>query len=146
MNHEAFLKQAVEIAGRNVTENGGRPFGAVIVCGGEVIATGANDTKGTHDPTDHAETVAIREACRILENELLSDCIMYASGEPCPMCEGAIRNADMKAVYFAASKETAEASHVNPKKKNQSVEFQHVKLETSSTPFDLWIDKLESKQ
>jgi guanine deaminase len=81
--------RAIELARRNV-EEGGRPFACVIVRNGELVAEGPNLVAQTHDPTAHAEIVAIRAACTKLQTETLSDCEIYALSHPCPMCLGAI--------------------------------------------------------
>ena len=112
--HLYIGEEASAVGACNVMEKGGRPFGAVIVRNGEVVATGVNTVLETKDPTDHAEMRAIREASRALGSELLSDCEIYASGEPCPMCQGAIQRADLKAVYYASPKEVAIEAKVVP--------------------------------
>ncbi|MGG0186764.1 nucleoside deaminase, partial [Bacillus rhizoplanae] len=86
MSHEEFMKLAIELAYDNTKNKKGKPFGAVLVKDGEIVATGVNDVLKTHDPTAHAELLAIRQACRTLGTSDLSDCKLYASGEPCPMC------------------------------------------------------------
>ncbi|MDQ7261097.1 nucleoside deaminase [Paracoccus sp. PS-1] len=97
-----YLEQAVMLAHRNV-QAGGRPFGAVVVRGGEVLATGVNETVATHDPTAHAELVALRAAALRLGSPDLSGCAIYASGQPCPMCLAAMRLAGVTEVHFAYS-------------------------------------------
>ena len=105
--HEKFMAEAVEIARTNVAE-GGSPYGALIVRDGAVVARAANTVHQTHDATDHAEMVAIHAASRTLGRRDLSDCVMYASGRPCPMCHAAMRLAGFKTGYFAFSAEEAE--------------------------------------
>ena len=83
-------------------EEGEMPVGAVIVRDGQVIATGHNVRNITHDPTLHAEIVAIRKACEKLCDWRLSDCDLYVTLEPCVMCSGAIINSRMRSVYFGA--------------------------------------------
>lgn len=83
-------------------EEGEMPVGAVIVRNGQVIATGHNVRNVTHDPTLHAEIVAIRKACEKLGDWRLSDCDLYVTLEPCVMCSGAIINSRMRSVYFGA--------------------------------------------
>ncbi len=107
-DHETYLREATEIALANVAE-GGRPYGAVIVREGEVVARAANTIHRTNDPTDHAEMVALRAASRTLGRPKLDDCIVYASGRPCPMCHAAMRLAGVKQGYFAFTAEEAEA-------------------------------------
>ncbi|MFY9293091.1 MAG: nucleoside deaminase [Methylorubrum rhodinum] len=106
--HEAYLREAVEIARANVAE-GGRPYGAVIVRGGEVVARAANGIHVSHDPTDHAEMAALRAASRKLGKPKLDGCIVYASGQPCPMCHAAMRLAGIERGYYAFTAEEAEA-------------------------------------
>lgn len=99
-----FLRAAIALAHANVAV-GGRPFGAVIVRGGEIVATGVNDVIGSHDPTAHAELAAIRAASQALGTADLSDCAVFASGQPCPMCMAAMRLAGVGAVTYAYSNE-----------------------------------------
>lgn len=99
-----FLYQAIELARNNMAQ-GGRPFGAVVVRGGEVLATGVNEIVVTHDPTAHAEMSALRAASRRLGSPDLSGCAVYASGHPCPMCLAAMRLAGVVRVAYAYSNE-----------------------------------------
>lgn len=101
MDHSDFIYKSIQLAVENV-RNGGGPFGAVIVKGNEIIATGVNQVTLGLDPTAHAEIVAIRKACRVLGHFELSGCAIYCSCEPCPMCLGAIYWARPAQVYFAA--------------------------------------------
>lgn len=101
--HERFLAQAIELARRNVEEEGGRPFGAVLVRDGAVIATGVNQMGATGDPTAHAELQAIRAAAQALGALRLDGCTVYASGHPCPMCLAAMTLTGVAAVYYAHS-------------------------------------------
>jgi tRNA(Arg) A34 adenosine deaminase TadA len=100
---EDHLRMAVELALANVREQGGRPFGAVIVKDGVVVATGVNETQATHDPTAHAEMQAIRAASRALGSPRLDGCVVHASGQPCPMCLAAMHLAGVSEVWFAYS-------------------------------------------
>lgn len=102
-----FLFQAIELARENM-EKGGRPFGAVIVRGGEVLACGVNEILATNDPTAHAELMAIRSASKRLGSPRLDGCAVYASGHPCPMCMAAMRLAGVAEVYYAYSNEDGE--------------------------------------
>lgn len=99
-----FLRQAVELARENV-EAGGRPFGAVVVNGGAVIATAVNEIHLSHDVTDHAELLAIRVAARTHGPAALRGSSVYASGHPCPMCMAAMRLAGVATVAYAYSNE-----------------------------------------
>ncbi|WJY27114.1 MULTISPECIES: nucleoside deaminase [Sporosarcina] len=106
MDHERFLNEAVRLAKGSVFEGGG-PYGAVIVRDGEIIASGVNTVEGDHDPSAHAEMAAIREACRVIASTDLSNTILYASGEPCPMCLAASYQAKIGEIYYACSKQEA---------------------------------------
>lgn len=101
-----FLSEAIELAQANIGK-GGRPFGAVVVRNGEVIATGVNEIHAAHDPTAHAELMAIRAASRKLGSLDLSGCAVYASGHPCPMCMAAMRLAGVARVAYAYSNDDA---------------------------------------
>ena len=108
MRKEDFMRQAIQLAVDNVA-NGGGPFGAVIVRGNEVIATGVNRVTANHDPTAHAEVSAIRAACQRLQTFDLTGCDIYTSCEPYPMCLGAIYWAHLDRVYYGCHKEDAAA-------------------------------------
>lgn len=84
--------QAIELAYANA-DKGGRPFGALIVKDGKVLAQGVNEIMTTNDPTAHAELLAIRAASQALGSASLAGCSVYASGHPCPMCMAAMRMA-----------------------------------------------------
>ncbi|MGV3653312.1 MAG: nucleoside deaminase [Noviherbaspirillum sp.] len=99
-----FLRQAIGLAYANV-ENGGRPFGALIVKEGRIIARAVNEVMATNDPTAHAELLAIRAASRQLGAASLAGCSVFASGHPCPMCMGAMRLAGITEVTYAYSNE-----------------------------------------
>ena len=103
---EKHLKMAIDMAVQNV-EKGGGPFGAVVVKGGNVIASSANRVTVLNDPTAHAEILAIRKASEKLGTFDLSGCILYTSCEPCPMCLGAIYWSRLDAVYYACDHEDA---------------------------------------
>lgn len=99
-----FMKQTLILA-RRAAEHGDVPIGAVIVCDGKIIARGENQVQLRHDPTLHAEIVAVRRACKKLGRKFLDDCDIYVSLEPCAMCATAISFARIKNIYFAASDE-----------------------------------------
>ena len=106
MTNEQLMREAVRLSVENV-ESGGGPFGAVIARNGEIIATGVNRVTADNDPTAHAEVSAIRRAATRLGTFNLSDCEIYTSCEPCPMCLGAIYWARLKKMYFANTKADA---------------------------------------
>lgn len=103
---ETWLQQAVDLATANVAAGGG-PFGAVVVRGDEVLATGVNRVTRDLDPTAHAEVSAIRAACRELGVFSLAGCTMYASCEPCPMCATSALWARLDRLVFAANRHDA---------------------------------------
>ena len=106
MKKEDFMRKAIELSIENV-KNGGGPFGAVIIKGDEVIATGVNRVTANHDPTAHAEVSAIRAACEKLGTFDLEGCEIYTSCEPCPMCLGAIYWAHLNKIYYANNRTDA---------------------------------------
>ncbi len=79
------------------------PIGAVVIKDGQVIAAAHNQPRGLHDPTAHAELLAIRAAARVLGSERLNGCELWVTLEPCPMCAGAISHARIGKLYYAAS-------------------------------------------
>jgi tRNA(adenine34) deaminase len=97
-----FMRQALEQA-RNAWALGEVPVGAVVVKDGEVIATGFNQPIGTHDPTAHAEIMALRAAAAVLGNYRLPGCELYVTLEPCVMCSGAMMHARLARVVFGAA-------------------------------------------
>ena len=102
-----FMKMAIDEAFKGMRADDGGPFGAVIVKDGEVIAVGHNHVVESNDPTAHAEIVAIRKATKLLGRFDLSDCEIYSSCEPCPMCFSAIHWAKMKSLYYGATRTDA---------------------------------------
>lgn len=104
-----FILRAVEIALQGI-EHGYGPFGAVIARKGKVIAEANNEVVLSHDPTAHAEVLAIRKASEKLGTHDLSDCTIYSSCEPCPMCLGAVYWAGIQKVVYASDRKDAEKS------------------------------------
>lgn len=102
-----FIDRAIELAKTGMQNNQGGPFGCVVVKNGSIIAEGNNRVTSDNDPTAHAEIIAIRNACKTLDDFQLSECEIYTSCEPCPMCLGAIYWARPKRVYYAARREDA---------------------------------------
>lgn len=108
MSHdERFMRRAIELADANVRAKRGGPFGAVVVRDGETIAEAANEVTATNDPTAHAEVVAIRAACRRINDFSLAGCDIYASCEPCPMCLAAIYWARVERIFYANTRADA---------------------------------------
>ena len=105
---DKYMKLANECARKGMSEGEGGPFGAVIIDkNGNIIAKANNTVIKNGDPTEHAEMNAIRKACKELGTYDLSDCILYSSCEPCPMCLSAIIWANIKKVYYACTREDA---------------------------------------
>ena len=102
-----WMALACDEAREGMEHNDGGPFGAVIVRNNEVIARAHNEVLSSNDPTAHAEILVIREASRKLGSFDLSDCVLYASSYPCPMCMGAVLWARIPTVYYGASMEEA---------------------------------------
>ena len=109
MSHEEAMREAVALARQGVADGSGGPFGAVVVRDGRMLGRGCNQVTSTHDPTAHAEMVAIRDACRTLGHFQLAGCSLYTSCEPCPMCLGAIYWARLDRVFYAATHRQAAA-------------------------------------
>jgi guanine deaminase len=107
MEKKDFMREAIRLSFETMRNNVGGPFGCVVVKDGKIIARGFNKVISTNDPTAHAEVVAIREACKALNDFQLSGCEIYTSCEPCPMCLSAIYWARPDRVYFANTKEDA---------------------------------------
>ncbi len=101
MNDKAFMRIALEEA-RQAEKVGEVPVGAVVVQHGIVIATGFNTPVSSHDPTAHAEIIALRRASDVCKNYRLPECELYVTLEPCAMCVGAMMHARLKRVIFGA--------------------------------------------
>jgi guanine deaminase len=104
-----FMQAAIDEAREGMEHNHGGPFGAIIVKDGKIISRTHNKVLLTNDPTAHAEVLAIRLASEILEKFDLSDCEIYTSSQPCPMCLAAIYWARIKKVHFGTNKEDVAA-------------------------------------
>jgi tRNA(Arg) A34 adenosine deaminase TadA len=110
-----YLELAIDTAYRNIGEGGG-PFGAVIACNGRIVARAGNMVVPSHDPTAHAEIEAIRQASTLLGTHDLSECVLYASCEPCPMCLGAIYWAGIRRIVYASDRHQAAAAGFDDEK------------------------------
>ena len=100
-----FMQCAIEEARLGIHSGHGGPFGAVVVKDGEVIGRGHNQVVKQNDPTCHGEMMAIRDACANLRSFDLRGCQIYTTGEPCPMCLGAILWANIDRVYYGCNVE-----------------------------------------
>ena len=104
-----YMKIAKELSDKNLKTNVGGPFGACVVKDGKIIGKGSNHVLSNNDPTAHAEIMAIREACKNIGTYDLSNCELYTSCFPCPMCLSAIIWSNIKKVYYGNTKEDAES-------------------------------------
>lgn len=149
------MKRAVEISAENVRE-GGEPFGAVLVKDGEIVAEGVNTLHKTYDISGHAEMVAIRKAQAALQTHDLSGYIMYASGEPCPMCLTTMYMSGISEGYYCASiEETADAglgsskviyADLKKERSERKLKMEQMPLETDQEdPMQLW-QKLQASK
>ncbi|PYP90491.1 MAG: tRNA-specific adenosine deaminase [Candidatus Angelobacter sp. Gp1-AA117] len=102
-----FMRRVIELSRESMNTLHGGPFGALVIKGEKIISEGTNSVTLWNDPTAHAEVVAIRRACTALNTFQLTDCDIYTSCEPCPMCLGAIYWARPRVVYYAGERTDA---------------------------------------
>ena len=150
-----YMKIAVEEAYIGMRKGDGGPFGAVIVKDGEIIARAHNEVIKTNDPTMHAEVNAIRKATKLLGRFDLSDCEIYSSCEPCPMCFAAIHWAKMKSLYVGASRYDAAAigfddqyiyDVINNTAEHTQVHIENIDCEQCKEPFKEWDEMIEKTE
>jgi guanine deaminase len=98
-----YMRRAIEISRRALEDDGKTPFGAIVVIGGEVVGEGTSRVVELHDPTAHAEVMALRAAGAALGRHILEDAVMYCSSEPCPMCLVACYWARLPRLVFGAT-------------------------------------------
>ena len=151
---QKFLLKAIELAKKGVEQGAGGPFGCVIVKDGVIVGQGCNRVTSTNDPTAHAEVVAIRDACRRLNSYQLTNCDLYASCEPCPMCLGAIYWARPNRVVFACTRhEAADAGfddaviyeEISIPVEERKIPFEHLAEPAAAALFGLWKEKGDKK-
>jgi guanine deaminase len=149
--HSRWVKEAVTLAVQNVQSGHGGPFGALVVRGDELIASGVNEVTRLRDPTAHAEVMAIRAACQKLGSFQLTGCALYCSCEPCPMCLGAIYWARPQGYYFACTRESAaEAgfdddfiySELHLKPESRTIPGHCMTSDRSTAPFVEWAQSI----
>ena len=145
---EQFINKVIELAQKNVLAGKGGPFAAIVVKDGKIISYGYNQVTSKKDPTLHAEIDAIRKASKKLKTFDLSGCEIFSSCYPCPMCFSAIYWANIKKVYYSATKEIATKYGFKDgkiydelKNKIKSVKFIEVKTKDSDLPFVEWKNK-----
>ncbi|MCT4592429.1 MAG: nucleoside deaminase [Candidatus Gracilibacteria bacterium] len=150
-----YMQIAVNEAKKGMQSGAGGPFGAVIVCDGQIIAQGHNEVIETNDPTAHAEIVVIRKAAAKLGRFDLSDCEIYSSCQPCPMCFAAIHWAKMKKLYYACTKEDARNigfdddfiyDVIKGKAAREQVASVQIDRNQSLEPFEIWQDMAKKVQ
>ncbi|HAE41355.1 MAG TPA: nucleoside deaminase [Clostridiales bacterium] len=148
-----FMKIAVKEALKGIKNKDGGPFGAVVVKDGEVVAVGHNKVIATNDPTNHAEIVAIRKATRKLGRFDLSDCELYTTCEPCPMCYSALHWAKIPVMYYGATRQDAEKVGFDDKylydvlkglKKDEKLKSKQMERDECLVPFEIY-DKDQNK-
>ena len=147
-----FMKRAIELSIKSVNSGTG-PFGAVIVKDNQIISEGFNTVTLTNDPTSHAEIVAIRIACKSLDNFSLEDCDLYTTCEPCPMCLSAIYWARVSKIYYANTRDDAKKidfsdaliyEELSKTIKERIIPMNQMVRDEASKAFDLW-DKKKDK-
>ena len=147
-----FMQRAIELSIESVN-NGGGPFGSIIVMDNRIVAEGSNKVTSTNDPTAHGEIVAIRQACKNLNNFNLSGCELYSTCEPCPMCLSAIYWSRIDKIYYANTREDARKINFDDSliyselKKNineRKIPMIQMMRSEALKAFDLW-DKKEDK-
>jgi guanine deaminase len=147
-----FMQIAIEEALDGMKNNDGGPFGAVIVKDGKIISSAHNEVIKTNDPTAHAEVTALRKASKLLNRFDLSDCEIYSSCEPCPMCFAAIHWAKIKKLYYGSTRQDAANIDfddqyiydvINGTATELQVEIVQVDRLESLEPFEKWQDKLD---
>lgn len=140
------MQRALALAAENVATGGG-PFGAIVVKDGRLVGTGVNRVTAMHDPTAHAEVVAIRDACANLGTFQLDGCDLYTSCEPCPMCLGAIYWARPDRVFYAASRHDAASAgfddaliydEIGLEPSARRIPFVHAPVLGTLAPFEAW--------
>ena len=151
MTHEDFMREAIALAEQSVRDGGG-PFGAVVVRGGEVIARGSNSVTLLNDPTAHAEVSAIREACRVEQAFKLDGCDLYTSCEPCPMCLSAAYWAGIRTIYYGANQHDAAVAGFDDSfiygqialpPASRAIPCINILRDTAAAPFTQWAAKTD---
>jgi guanine deaminase len=150
-----FMKIAIDEALDGMKNNDGGPFGAVIVKDGVIISSAHNEVIKTNDPTAHAEVTVLRKASKILGRFDLSDCEIYSSCEPCPMCFAAIHWAKIKKLYYGSTRQDAANIDfddqyiydvINGTATELQVEVVQVDRQESLEPFEKWQVKMDRVQ
>ena len=148
------MKRAIELSKESINSGGG-PFGSVIVRNDKIISEGINRVTVNNDPTAHGEIVAIRNACKELNTFNLSNCSLYSSCEPCPMCMSAIYWSRIGKVYYANTRDDAKKinfddsliySEIPKKNEDKKIPIKQMMRNEALKAFDIWdkkTDKIE---
>lgn len=143
------MRKAIALSIENI-QNGGGPFGAVIVKDGKIVATGVNRVTANTDPTAHAEVNAIREASKKIGTYDLTGCEIYTSCEPCPMCLGAVYWAHLDKMYYGNTKTDARDigfddsfiyDEIELKPENRQVKTVQLLSEEAIKAFEIWTNE-----
>ena len=149
-----FMQRAIELSIESINSGGG-PFGSVIVKDDRIISEGMNRVTVDNDPTSHGEIVAIRNACKKLNTFNLSNCSLYSSCEPCPMCMSAIYWSRIGKVYYANTRDDAKKinfddsliySEISKKNEDKKIPIKQMLRDEALKAFELWdkkTDKIE---
>ena len=146
-----FMERAIELSIKSVNSGTG-PFGAVVVKNNKIISEGFNTVTLTNDPTSHAEIVAIRNACKVLNNFSLEGYDLYTTCEPCPMCLSAIYWARIKKIYYANTRSDAKKidfsdsmiyEELNKTIKDRKIPMHQMMREEAIKAFELWDKKVD---
>ena len=146
-----FMERAIELSIKSVNSGTG-PFGAVVVKNNKIISEGFNTVTLTNDPTSHAEIVAIRNACKVLNNFSLEGYDLYTTCEPCPMCLSAIYWARIKNIYYANTRSDAQKidfsdsmiyEELNKTIKDRKIPMHQMMREEAIKAFELWDKKTD---
>ena len=105
--NKKFMREAIRLSIQKMRGGAGGPFGAIVVKKNRIVGRGWNKVTSGHDPTAHAEIVAIRDACRRLKTFQLDECDLYTSCEPCPMCLSAMYWARLRSVFYGNTRRDA---------------------------------------
>ena len=148
---EEFMKRAIELSIESVNKGGG-PFGCVIVKDRKIVSEGSNKVTSTNDPTAHGEIVAIREACKKLNDFNLNGYELYSTCEPCPMCLSAIYWARIDKIYYANTREDAQKidfddsliySEFKKKIDKRKIPMIQMMRDEALKAFELWDKKID---
>ena len=150
MNNK-FMERAIELSIESINNNGG-PFSSVIIKEGKIIAEGSNKVTSTNDPTAHGEIVAIRQACKKLNDFNLKGCELYSTCEPCPMCLSAIYWAHIDKIYYANTRNDAQKidfddsliySELLKNVKKRKISMVQMMRDEALKAFELWDKKVD---